>query len=68
MTGYNQSGFFYPISYLEGVQVDFEKLASWATLDTLQDYRDLVARWLLRITTHPGMVSLLTMSWRSWRC
>ena len=45
MMGYNQSGFYFPISYLEGVQVDFEKLSGWASLETLQDYRDLVARW-----------------------
>ena len=44
VTGFPFSGFFYPISYLEGVQVDFEKLAEWAALESLQDYRDLVKR------------------------
>ena len=35
-------------SYLEGVHVDFERLADWVSLDTLEDYRDLAQRYLDR--------------------
>ena len=34
-------------SYLEGVQVDFQRLAEWTTFETLSDYEDLIARYNL---------------------
>jgi hypothetical protein len=44
VTGYPFSAWHFPISYLEGVQVDFQRLAEWASLDTIRDYQDLVLR------------------------
>ena len=29
---------------MEGVQVDFERLAEWVSLDSAQDYRNVIAR------------------------
>lgn len=46
VAGYKHKGFYFPINFLEGVQVDFQRLAEWTSLDTLEDYRDLVARCL----------------------
>jgi uncharacterized protein (DUF885 family) len=43
--GFSFSGFYFPISYLEGVQVDFQRLAGWATPSTLQDYHDVAQRF-----------------------
>jgi hypothetical protein len=38
-------GFHFPINYMEGVQVDFQKLATdWALLETVQDYENLITR------------------------
>ena len=37
----------YYFSYLEGVQVDFQKLASWTTFESLSDYQDLISRYNL---------------------
>ena len=38
-------GFHFPMNYMEGVQVDFEKLATeWARLETVQDYEHLIIR------------------------
>ena len=33
--------------YLEGIQVDFQKLASWTTFESLSDYQDLISRYNL---------------------
>jgi hypothetical protein len=44
VTGHPFSAWHFPINYLEGVQVDFQRLAEWASLDTIRDYRDLVLR------------------------
>ncbi len=39
------TGFHFPINYMEGVQVDFQKLATdWALLETVQDYENLITR------------------------
>ena len=34
-------------SYLEGVQVDFQRLAEWTTFENVSDYEDLIARYNL---------------------
>jgi len=43
--GYPFKGFYFPINYMEGVQVDFQKLGEWASFDTKQDYLDLIERF-----------------------
>jgi len=43
--GFPFHGFYYPVSYLEGVQVDFQRLSEWVSLDTIEDYRDLTKRY-----------------------
>ena len=32
-------------SYLEGVQVDFQRLAEWTTFEVYEDYEDLISRY-----------------------
>ena len=34
-------------SYLEGVQVDFQRLAEWTTFENISDYEDLISRYNL---------------------
>jgi len=46
--GFPFHGFYYPVSYLEGVQVDFQRLSEWVSLDTIEDYRDLRQRLLFK--------------------
>ena len=43
-------GFYFPINYMEGVQVDFERLAEWTSFDGKQDYLDIINRYSL--STH----------------
>ena len=42
--GFPHKGFYFPINYMEGVQVDFQRLAEWATLSQEKDFQDVVAR------------------------
>ena len=42
--GFPHKGFYFPINYMEGVQVDFQRLAEWATLAEEKDYMDVVSR------------------------
>jgi uncharacterized protein (DUF885 family) len=53
--GFSYRGFYYPINYMEGVQVDFQRLAEWATLSEVKDYQDLVARYHL-FPTYAGQI------------
>ena len=53
--GFSHRGFYYPINYMEGVQVDFQRLAEWATLSEVKDYQDLVARYHL-FPTYAGQI------------
>ena len=32
-------------SYLEGLQVDFQRLAEWITFEVYEDYEDLISRY-----------------------
>ena len=34
-------------SYLEGVQVDFQRLSEWTTFEVIEDYQDLISRYNL---------------------
>jgi len=43
--GYEFKGFYFPISYLEGAQVDFQRLAEWTSFDNQKDYEDTIARY-----------------------
>ena len=44
--GHQHGGFYFPLNYMEGLHVDFVRLAEWATPSTLQDYQDIVTRYL----------------------
>lgn len=37
--------FYFPICYLEGVHIDFERLSGWMSLKSEQDYLDLIQRY-----------------------
>ena len=41
---YPAVGFYFPMNYMEGVQVDFQKLSEWTSLETVKDYQDLISR------------------------
>jgi len=45
INGYKFKGFYFPINYMEGVQVDFERLAEWTSFDSKQDYLDIINRF-----------------------
>ena len=40
-------GFYYPMNYMEGVQVDFEKLTNWSPPESVKDYENIIARYSL---------------------
>eukprot|EP00092_Neocalanus_flemingeri_P025835 GFUD01028002.1.p1 GENE.GFUD01028002.1~~GFUD01028002.1.p1 ORF type:complete len:569 (-),score=195.27 GFUD01028002.1:15-1721(-) len=43
--GYHLKGFYFPINYMEGVHIDFQRLPEWATPGCVKDYEDLLARY-----------------------
>lgn len=45
ISGYPFKGFFYPMNYMEGVQVDFQKLTDWSSPRTVKDYEDVINRY-----------------------
>ncbi|XP_037803115.1 uncharacterized protein LOC119597599 [Penaeus monodon] len=45
--GYPYMGFLLPLSYSEGVHVDFERLVTWMVFETVEDYEKLLARFHL---------------------
>ena len=44
--GFPYKGFYFPISYLEGAQVDFQRLIEWTTFESSEDFVDLISRYL----------------------
>ena len=46
MDGFPYKGFYFPVSYLEGPQVDFQKLIEWTTFESSEDFADLISRYL----------------------
>ena len=44
--GFPFGGFYFPVSYLEGAQVDFQKLIEWTTFESSEDFADLISRYL----------------------
>jgi len=43
--GYPHKGFYFPISFKEGIQVDFQDLIGWSNLKTASDYYGLLERY-----------------------
>jgi len=43
--GFSHGGFYFPINFRSGPQVDFQKLTAWASPTSLEDYEDLLARY-----------------------
>ena len=35
----------FPISFLEGVQIDFQRISGWMTFETISDYENLIQRY-----------------------
>ncbi|XP_023331422.1 uncharacterized protein LOC111703643 isoform X2 [Eurytemora carolleeae] len=45
ISGFPFTGFYYPMNYMEGVQVDFEKLLEWSPPESVKDYENIIARY-----------------------
>ncbi|XP_047490586.1 uncharacterized protein LOC125040119 [Penaeus chinensis] len=45
--GYPYAGYLLPLSYSEGVHVDFERLVTWMVFETVEDYGKLLSRFHL---------------------
>jgi uncharacterized protein (DUF885 family) len=45
ISGYPYTGFYYPMNYMEGVQVDLQKLVEWGPPTTIMDYENILARY-----------------------
>jgi uncharacterized protein (DUF885 family) len=45
INGFPFKGFYFPINFLEGVQVDFSRLADWMTLKEVKDLDNLIERY-----------------------
>lgn len=43
--GYHLKGFYFPINYMEGVHIDFQRLAEWAPPENMDDYQKLLTRY-----------------------
>ena len=43
--GLKHGGFYFPLNYMEGAHVDFQRLAEWACPVTQKDFKDVVARY-----------------------
>ena len=37
--------FLFPISFLEGIHIDFQRISGWMTFDTMKDYENLLERY-----------------------
>jgi len=60
--GFFYRGFYFPINYMEGVHVDFQRLPEWATLTHLKDYEDLLARYEAFPTYVSQLVDILQIA------
>jgi len=60
--GYPFNGFYFPVSYLEGVQVDFQRLSEWASLDDQNDYEDLIARYNLLDSYMDQVIAMMAIA------
>ena len=45
--GHEHGGYYFPLNYMEGAHVDFQRLAEWAAPATVKDYQDIVERYKL---------------------
>lgn len=43
--GFPFQGYFFPVNFLEGVQVDFQRLADWMNLEEEKDFENLIDRY-----------------------
>ena len=43
--GYRFQGFLFPISFLEGIHVDFQRISGWMTFERKKDYENLINRY-----------------------
>ena len=43
--GLAHGGFYFPLNYMEGAHVDFQRLAEWACPVTVKDFQDVVSRY-----------------------
>lgn len=59
VTGFSFKGFLFPINNIEGVHVDFERLADWMAPSTQSDFEDLIARFDAFEKQADGIVEIL---------
>jgi len=59
--GYKFKGFYFPINYMEGLHIDFQRLPEWFEPQTLEDLRD----WIARMKSLPGYVEDIKLVMRS---
>ena len=45
VSGHSHGGYYFPLNYMEGAHVDFQRLAEWAAPVSVQDYQDIVERY-----------------------
>ena len=38
--------FLFPVSFLEGIHIDFQRISGWMTFETIDDYHNLLNRYL----------------------
>ena len=38
--------FLFPVSFLEGIHIDFQRISGWMTFQTIDDYHNLLNRYL----------------------
>jgi len=43
--GYTFKGFYFPLNYMEGVHIDFQRIPEWASPSSVSDYEDIIARF-----------------------
>ena len=60
--GYQHGGFYFALNYMEGLHVDFMRLAEWATPSSLKDYKDIVSRYLAFKAQSGEVVEILRMT------
>ena len=45
VAGHQHGGYFFPLNYMEGPHVDFQRLAEWATPTSVRDFQDIIERY-----------------------
>ena len=60
--GYIHGGYYFPLNYMEGLHVDFQRLAEWATPSTVKEKWAMGLITLLLIGQHKTILCWETVS------